>query len=243
MRIFMAFAFCILSACSEKEHSAAPVVPPMKAPASAASQAAPRELSELEKHESDEIAKSENLVERKGKTLSLHLQSGKVIELTNVETCENYESCTFYTYRGLIADRQFFLVNADYYEGGSVFVISRKTGEQVDTVDDPHVSPDGKFIVSASEYEAFRDAGVFLWEIVDGTLVSRFRYAPDDYQLFRFISWIGTTNVELIKTTQPPAGLCPEGTPAEYSMRLVAIKETWALEAASDKGKCYQNKK
>jgi hypothetical protein len=251
MRIAMAFVFCLLSACSEKEHSVAPVVPlqsvggtaSQQTIASATSQSAPRELSELGKHEPDEITESENLVERKEKTLSFQLLSGKVIELTNIESCENYENCVFYTYRGLIADKQFFLVNADYYEGGSVFVISRKTGEKVDTVDDPHVSPDGKYIVSASEYEAFRDAGVFLWEIVDGTLVSRFHYAPDDYQLFRFISWIDTNNVELIKTTQPPVGLCPKGTPAEYSMKLVANKGTWTLGAVSDNGKCYQNKK
>ena len=236
----------MLGACSDKEHSTAHLAPPQprvvaaSAPttASAVSQAVPRELTELEKHEPDEIAKSENLVERKGKTLALRLLSGKVLELTNLETCDVYEDCLFYTYRGLVADKQFFLVNAAYYEGGSVFVISRKTGELVDAINDPHVSPNGKFVVSASDYEAFRDAGVFLWEISDGALISRFYFAPTDYQLYKFIGWVDPHKVELLKTAWASEDTCPENTLAEYLMVLVSKNGTWTLEAASDKGKC-----
>lgn len=248
MRTFMAIVFCMLSACSEKEHSETPIARPqsmvaaasMPIAASAASTSAPRELSALEKQEPDEIAKSEGLVERQEKTLLLHLLSEKTLELINNEACGEDDSCTFYTYRGLIADKQFFLVNADYYEGGSVFVISRKTGEQVDTIDDPHVSPDGKFVVSASESDAYSDAGVFLWEIVDGALMSRLHFVAHDYQLYRFIRWIDVNNVELVKTAWPPKGECPEGKLAEFSMKLVARNGTWTLEATSDKGKCLQ---
>lgn len=246
MRIAMAFAFCILGACSDKEHSTAPLVPPQSmvvaAPspttASTVSQTSPRELTELEKQEPGEIAKSENLVDRKGKTLSLHLLSGKVLELSNLETCDIYENCLFYTYRGLVADKQFFLVNAAYYEGGSVLLISRKTGEQVDAISEPHVSPDGRFIVSASDADAHADAGVFLWEISEGALISQFHFVPTDYQLYKFIRWIDPNKVELLKTVWPPKDLCPENTLAEYSMALVAKNRAWALEAASDKGKC-----
>ena len=132
----------------------------MPVAASAVAPTLPQQLTELEKHEPDEIAKSENLVERKGKILSLRLLSGQMLNLTNLETCDVYENCLFYTYRGLVANKQFFLVNAAYYEGGGIFLISRKTGEQVDVIDDPHVSPDGKFIVSASDADAFIEAGV-----------------------------------------------------------------------------------
>lgn len=240
MRIVMAFVLIILSACSEQDLSPTPTLPPPSRVASAVAQAAPRTMTELEKREADEIAKSENSVQRKGKILLLQLLSGKELELTNIESCENYENCVFYTYRGLIADKQFFLVNADYYEGGSVFVISRKTGEQIDTIDDPHVSSDGRFLVSASAYEAFRDPGVLLWEIVNGALVSRFHFIPEDYQLFKFIRWVDANNVELVKTAWPPKGECPEGKLAEFPMTLIGENEKWTLEASSEKGKCFQ---
>lgn len=244
MRIAIAFLLCVLSACSEQERQSASPNTLQKGSAglqpSAVPTAIPREMTKLEKQEANEIAKSESRAERKGKTLSLHPLSGKVVELTNIESCENFDSCVFYTYRGQIADGQFFLVNADYYEGGSVFVISRKTGEQIDTIDDPHVSPEGRYIVSASAYEAGRDSGVFLWEIVDGALVARFRYIPEDYQLFTFNRWIDSNSVELVKTAWPPKGECPEGKLAEFSMRLVDKNGKWLLEAASEKGKCFQ---
>jgi hypothetical protein len=237
--------FSVLTACSEQERASSPSVAPIQSMVDAASSVAattPRELTELEKHEPAEIAKSEGLVNRAGKTLSLHLLSGKMLELNNLEPCEDYGNCLLYTYRGLVADKQFFLVNVDHYEGGEVLLISRKTGEQVDTVGEPYVSPDGKLIVSASANEAYSDAGVFLWEIVNGDLVSRFHFVPSDYQLYKFTRWIDADRMELIKITSPPEGLCSENTLAEYPVHLVKNKDNkWSLEAMSDKGKCLAN--
>ena len=245
-RIIIAFAFCILSACSDKEQSSVPLAPPQPmevaastSPATTATpQIVPRELTELERNEPGEIEKSENLVARKGQALSLRLLSGKWLYLTNLETCDVYENCLFYTYRGLVVDKQFFLVNATYYEGGSVFIISRKTGEQVDVINDPHISPDGRYIASANDAEAHDDAGVFLWEISDGVLISRFHFVPTDYQLYKFIRWIDPHKVELLKTAWPSNDLCPENTLAEYLMILGEKNGTWTLEAAPDKGRC-----
>jgi len=245
MRIIMTVAiFLILTACSEQERASSPAVAPIQSMVIAASSVAairPRELTEFEKHESTEIANSEGLVSRAGKTLSLHLLSGKMLELNNLETCEAYEDCLFYTYRGLVADKQFFLVDASFYEGGETQLISRKNGEDVDTVDDPHVSPDGRFVVAASDHEAYSDAGVFLWEIEDGVLVSRLHFVPSEYELFKFIRWIDSDKVELIKTAHPLEGLCPENTQVEYRVELVKNKDGWTIETMSDKGKCLEN--
>src|ERR1035438_3719927 len=115
MRIAMTFTlFCLLAACSDKKHSAMPVTQPqsmvvtaaMPVAASAVAPTLPQQLTELEKHEPDEIAKSENLVERKGKILSLRLLSGQMLNLTNLETCDVYENCLFYTYRGLVRSEE-----------------------------------------------------------------------------------------------------------------------------------------
>lgn len=247
MRMVLAVAVSILSACSGETPSAAPPVSPkhvavasaMMVGASSISQTAPHQTAS-QKQEADEIAKSDNLVERNGRMLVLRLQSGKTLELVDSEACENYEGCRVYTYRGLVADKQFYWVLLGYYEGGESLLISRNTGEQVDTIRDPHVSPDGKFIVSASDAEAYEDSGVFLWEIVGGTLVSRFSFVPKDYQLFNFARWVDANNVELVKTAWPPKGECPEGKLAEFSMKLVEKNGKWILEATSDKGKCFQ---
>lgn len=245
MRIIMTVAiFLILTACSEQERASSPAVAPIQSMVIAASSVAatrPRELTEFEKHESTEIANSEGLVSRAGKTLSLHLLSGKMLELNNLETCEAYEDCLFYTYRGLVADKQFFLVDASFYEGGETQLISRKNGEDVDTVDDPHVSPDGRFVVAASDHEAYSDAGVFLWEIADGVLVSRLHFVPSEYELFKFIRWIDSDTVELVKTAHTPEGLCSENTLAEYQVQLVRNNNEWLLKVISDKGKCLDN--
>lgn len=249
MRKMLAVAVAlILSACSDKEPSVATPAPskptsvsPSMPIAASASQPAPRELTELEKREPDEIAKSDKLVERNGRTLILHFQSGKTLELANSEACEDYESCRFYTYRGLIADKQFFWVLVGFYEGGQSLLISRETGVQVDTIREPHVSPDGKFVVSVSDAEAYEDPGVFLWEIDKGALVSRFHFVPTDYQLYGFVKWADPTKVDLMRTTWPPKGDCLEHKLAEYPMALVEKNGEWKLEATSDKGRCLVN--
>lgn len=241
MRLVMAVAVSILSACSGETPSVAqPALPQlvtaavsMPVTASSVSQAA------SQNQEADEIARSEYLVERDGKKLTLRLQSGKALELVDSKDCEDAETCRSYVYRGWIADKQFFWVLVNFYEGGQSLLISRKTGEQVDTIRDPNLSPDGKFIFSASDAEAYEDPGVFLWEIVDGALVSRFHFIPEDYQLFNFTRWIDANSVELTKTAWPPKGECPEGKLAQYPMMLVKEDVKWILKAASEKGKCF----
>lgn len=245
-KILAVVAALILSACSDNEPSVALPASPKSIPAASsalvsASAVSQGQQAESQKQEADEIAKSENLVERDGKKLTLHLQSGRALELVDSEGCEDYESCRSYINRGLIADKQFFWVLVSFYEGGQSLLISRETGEQVDTIRDPHVSPDGKFVISASDAEAYEDSGVFLWEINKGALVSRFYFVPADYQLFSFVRWVAPTKVELKKTASPQKGVCPENTPAEYPVALVQTNGEWKLEASSDQGKCLAN--
>lgn len=237
-RLLMMIALTI-AACSEQDAPSSEGQPLGTSAPLAAS--AVVQQTESRKQEAEEITKSEHLVERDGKKLTIHLQSGKTLELVDSEACEDYESCRSYIYRGLIADKQFFWVIVGFYEGSQSLLISKETGEQIDTIRDPHVSPDGKFIISASDAEAYEDPGVFLWGINKGSLVSRFNFVPADYQLFNFVRWKDSTKVDLKKTVWPPKGVCPENTLAEYSVALVQTNGEWKLEALSDQGKCLAN--
>ena len=171
--------------------SSAPKSPPAVVSAEQSDHADPRF------QEPKELANSAGLAERKEGTIFLHLISGKSITLKN-NSCDKVEECVEYVFRGLVADKQFFLVDEYYYEGGTTLLFSRNTGEKYDIIDNPIVSLDGKYIVVASEREDGH-AGAYLWEINDGILISRFKYAPSEYELFRFNRWVDSTKVEMTK--------------------------------------------
>jgi hypothetical protein len=71
-------------------------------------------------------------------------------------------------------------------------------------------------------------------------MVSRFRFVPDDYQIFNFVSWVDSEKIELVKIAWAPKGECPEGKLSEFPMMLVDKNGNWLLEALSEKGKCFQ---
>lgn len=246
MWILAIAVLAFLGACSDKDQSdseskrtdigASPSAsrPSTNLAASAPEATGQHEPSELEKHEPIELAKSENFAARNGQTLVLHLESGKSIDLLNLDSCNSYENCLVYVYRGLIADKQFFLVNANLYEGGTTLLFSRKTGEKYAIIGEPNVSPNGKYIVAASDDEG-GDPGVYLWEIGNGLLIQRFNFEPSEYQLYRFTRWVGSDKVEMIKTMWA-RDICPKS-PVEFPVQLVAQKGAWKLEGAMEKEK------
>jgi hypothetical protein len=165
--------------------------------------------------------------------------SDKKLELTNLDTCDSFENCLIHVYRGLVADKQFFLVENQLYEGSHTRVFSRKTGDEYEVFATPHVSPDGKFLVTASDSEAGQ-AGVFLWAISEGALTPRFASNSKDYELFRFVRWDGSDKVELMKTIRAPDDVC-KGKLIEFPVRLAAREEEWKLEGTFEKDKMVCN--
>lgn len=192
----------------------------------------------IKKLEDGEIAKGQGSVIRKGLTLELQLAGGKSLQLIDKQDCDFDANCLHYVYRGAVAEGQFYRVDAAYYEGYAVFLISKKTGEQIDVYRDPHLSQDGKYLVTASDEEAFGDPGVFLWKISDGVMLPHFRFVSEDYQLFQFKSWEGTEKINLRKIAWPPQGVCKEGVLAEYQMNLSQQDGKWSLMQTSDQAKC-----
>ena len=198
-------------------------------------------------HEPINSSKNSSPVQRDGKILSLKLSSGKHITLLNRESCDDDHDCIYYLYRGLLASKQFYWVEVDYYTGQTNLLISRKDGKQYDVIDVPHVSPDGRFVVSASAAAALSPSGVFLWEIRNGALIKKFYFEPQEYGLYRFSRWNGSKVVELTKIAHAPDGFyseqCPVNSPlVEFPVRLIKKKNLWKLEESTEieKMKCQQ---
>jgi len=193
------------------------------------------ESGTIDRNEEIELGKSQNFAHRDETSLSLKLAGGKTKKFVSLTTCSGYEDCVLYIYRGLIASNQFYWVDVRHYEGGTSLLISQKNGEQNDVIDEPHVSPDAKYVVSASDQEAYGPSGVFLWEITDGQLVQRFETGPKENALFRFTAWDNSKTVKLIKITYGLGEFCSKDTAKESSLvetpvRLTLKKSDWQLQ-------------
>lgn len=151
--------------------------------------------------EEQRIAQSRGLASRTDKALSLTLLSKKKLAFYDSESCDVPADCVVYTYKGTLAKNQFFIVEAGYYEGGTIFIISRQTGAKYEIFDDPHLSPDGRYILASPASEAtWGENGIYLWRIQNGGLVKEFGYEPSEYALYEFIKWINPHTALLEKT-------------------------------------------
>lgn len=192
------------------------------------------ELS-IEQHEARAIASSGGMALRTGKMLTLQLASGDPVRLVNEDSCEGPNDCHFYVYGGLLANKQFFIVEERFYEGSNTLLFSRQAGTRYSVFGEPHLSPNGKFIVVASDTEAYGTPGLFLWEIRNGSLIGRYIYEPTEYELFRFSRWNGSDEVHLIKTTHSTKKGCSDNLVVEFPVRLITRRSGWELEVSSNK--------
>lgn len=146
----------------------------------------------------EEIGKFSSYVARDGEALLLSIDTGEKIMLRNGSDCnEAPDDCIVYNFKAMVADGQFFWVEARYYEGRDTFLISRKTGRKVEIFAEPHLSPDGRYIVAASDAEAYDESGLFLWSIDDGELIEQFARLTDQedgYVMYQFRGWDGLSN-------------------------------------------------
>lgn len=183
------------------------------------------------------IERDAPLVIRQGRTLRLTLESGKTLDLVNSEQCESYETCQIHEYGGLLIDQKFFYVETRLYEGSYYALYSRVSGESTRIYDVPHVSPDGKFVVTASASEAHDDSGVFIWEVRDRLLVQRHAQDHATNLLYRFIRWDGPRRVALERTDFPTDGACKGGSLQVPVYAVLEEGEFWKLETEADTSK------
>lgn len=191
--------------------------------------------AEVDQQEKRAIEESASLASREVKTLKLNLQSGKTLELTDSDDCENPETCKIHVYRGLVAGQQFFNVMTQFYEGSQNTLISRKSGKVVEIFGDAHVSPDGKFIATASEADGYDQGGAFLWEISQsGELIQRHAQDSATNLSHRFLRWDGSNSVELLRIDYGDEKRCVGGTLQMPVKMVIGSGEFWKFEEQTD---------
>ncbi|MFY7825966.1 MAG: hypothetical protein ACOVQ4_02515 [Flectobacillus sp.] len=90
---------------------------------------------------------------------------------------DNEESDDFviYEFLGSVKNLPYWVFKVNYYEGGSFLLVNKDTGEKVDLVSPPIISPDQKWLISVSsdliaEYDY---NGFVLLEIKDQKIIKR----------------------------------------------------------------------
>jgi hypothetical protein len=236
---------CLLLGCSKQEpprHSSAATPTVGKAASAPATVVAtPNWFDRIKKQEAGELLKSQGAATREGLVLKLQLASGKPLQLTDKPNCESDADCLHHVYRGTVADGQFYWVEVAYYEGSTVLLIAKKTGEQVDVSAEPHLSPDGKYLVTISgegDMAYGGDPSILLWEITDGEMKSSFKLSPEGVYYFQFENWDGSEKINLKAIKDPPEGLCKKYELAEYPMTLLRQHDRWAFQPGSEPPKC-----
>jgi|GEM_PF-2939531 len=188
-------------------------------------------------HERVLLAQSGGLAMRQDDQLSIALNSGEKILFTNTGTCKGFDTCDVYVYEGLLAEKQFFLVQQSHGEGGSFWIISRKSGKRYEAAHPPTQSPDGRFLVyaSLSELGSHPLDGVHLWEVRQGELIKRFTRFPKGYENFSIELWQDNKTVLLNKFAQVDKNVCPNQF-ANIQVKLLRQAEGWSLK--NGKMKC-----
>lgn len=163
----------------------------------------------------------------------LRLDSGQELQFQSSVSCDDPHTCVFYEYQGAIASNQLYVVGERRYEGGDTLIISRKSGEVLRVPAKPEVSPDGRWLIVASDLEAYGPSGVWVYKIVQGVPSLQFAHQDIGYGLYRFEGWINPECALLIKT----ARVENEGMKdlAESPVTLALMKDQWRLQPAGEK--------
>lgn len=131
-----------------------------------------------------------------GQELQLKLKNGEYLTLRDGSCDQGFDGCITHQFKGTFARDQFYLVHAQYYEGGENALYSYKSGTKTPIYGAPHLSLQENLIATAAGDEMNGDNGVYLFEIAHGEAKEIFRYRPDGYAFYRFDRW--TSNDEAI---------------------------------------------
>jgi hypothetical protein len=114
------------------------------------------------------IAASGGWARRDGATLSLNIEKGSAITLTNDESgCQpdhpDHLKCYDFTLLAYLAGQHAFLLAESFDEGGKVLMIDDRTGTRTEFTDLPRFSPDGKLLLVISDDEEGDAGAIELW--------------------------------------------------------------------------------
>ncbi|RPI05219.1 MAG: hypothetical protein EHM64_07265 [Ignavibacteriae bacterium] len=123
----------------------------------------------------------EKEVWKQSDTSYIKLKSGTIKMLVdNKEEGGNYIS---YSYKNKLPGLPFFVFAVQYYEGSQVLLINGANGNEYFINNEPRLSPDNKFLVTASlDLEAhYNPNELNVWQIESDTLKLVFSIKPSDW--------------------------------------------------------------
>ena len=181
--------------------------------------------------ESARIKRFSSRVERRGDVLHLSIASGPDATYTDMDECDNWDTCHTFRFVDYFGDVGYYLLHIQYYEGDGHYMVSDKSGEDYYVQEPPNFSPDRRRFVSVSASEAYDLNGVFIWRLEGSKLVSELRYEPfeppvNEYALYGFVGWKDDRTILLNKYADANKDLCPK-------MLDMTIPVTLRLEGGS----------
>jgi hypothetical protein len=94
-----------------------------------------------------EVLKDSEYASRKGKILSVKIKEDEILEFVNKSLAG--DASEFYFYIDYIEEIKLHMIHLSKYEGGVYLGIHHPTGQRIQLVDFPEVSPDGKRIATS----------------------------------------------------------------------------------------------
>jgi hypothetical protein len=156
--------------------------------------------------ESAILARPESKATHSGNILSIRTRS-KVVSFKDRPNAE--EQTILNTYLGFLDGIGYHLVDRRLWEGNDFVLVSDLSGEQFPMSAIPHASPSAKRVVSVSASEAYNPNEIVVWLVTPERLTREFHYSPEEYALYKFLSWDGETTIRLEKFTRSKKENCP----------------------------------
>jgi hypothetical protein len=159
-------------------------------------------------------------------TLFVKLKNGKYKKLINNRE-EDGNSFIIFNYRNKLKDLPFHYFDINYYEGTQVLLVDERNGNEYYINDEPKVSPDNKFIATASfDLDAsYNPNELNIWRIDPDSLSLVFSIKPNDWGPSN-IKWINNSSFNFAKNISSMTG----EDSALYIQKIELLNNTWELK-------------
>lgn len=136
-------------------------------------------------------------VRRDGEFLILVAGAGR--ELRLLDDAPPGDDTPSYSYYDVVPALDAYVIHAQYYEGDSWLLVSRKTGAQTQTSGLPVVSPDKRrFVTGSYDLEAFYNPNeLVVWKTADdGSFIMEWKTEPKEWGP-TFVKWLTPTKFQV----------------------------------------------
>ncbi|MBS0617780.1 MAG: SH3 domain-containing protein [Spirochaetes bacterium] len=166
------------------------------------------------KIENEELPKYPNL-SRKDKTITIRLDTGKEVSLTDTSPADKYDVATS-KFRFERKENGFYIFQVCCWEWSERHIINGLTGTAIRTFGEQIFSPDGKYMLSFSD-EIFSRNGIEIFDLSAENPKKVFSIAPPGVSM-RSISWKANDLIEIIDANSEKA-------------RFITLKNSvWSIE-------------